>query len=165
MTLSRKISLLAPAFAGLWCLSFVAAPVLRSMDIPLSSMLYSLFSEVCHQIPDRSFQIGGEPLAVCIRCSAIYFSIFASLLFSLFLTRFHFNKYPPAWILTAAVAPIVLDVLLNLSGIHASTVWTRTLSGVVAGLVVPFFLMPPLIEAIHQLKEKFGELSHAGKTQ
>lgn len=165
MTPSRNIPILMLGLAGLWCMAFVAAPVLRSLQIPFSSFLYSLFSEVCHQFPDRSLHVAGEPFAVCVRCSTIYFGVFASLFVSLFVARVHFGKYPPVWILTVAVFPMVLDVILNLTALHPSSLWTRAFSGSVAGLVIPFFLMPPLIEAVHQLKEKFGDLSHAGKTQ
>jgi len=146
-------------------MAFVAAPVLRSLQIPFSSLLYSLFSEVCHQFPDRSLHIAGEPLAVCTRCSAIYFSVVTSLFASVFIAGFHFDKYPPSWILAVAVMPMAVDVILNLAGIHASSIWTRVLTGVTAGLAIPFFLMPPVIEAVHQLKEKFGGLPHAGKTE
>lgn len=165
MTQSRKIPLFVLVLSGLWCVGFVAAPVLRSLGAPLSSFLYSLFGEVCHQFPDRSLHVAGEPFAVCIRCSAIYFSVFASLSVSLFAARFRFDTCPPAWILVVAVIPMFIDVVLNLTGIHASSVWTRAFSGAAAGLVIPFFLMPPLMEAIQQLKERFGDLSHAGKTQ
>ena len=162
---SRKIPMFVLASAGLWCMAFVAAPVLRVLEVPFSPFLYSLFSEVCHQFPDRSLHLAGEPFAVCFRCSAIYFGVFVSLFASLFVARFYFDKYPPVWILTVAVIPMTLDVVLNLTGIHPSSLWTRTLSGAVAGFAIPFFLMPPLIEAVYQLKEKFGDLSHAGKTQ
>ncbi len=153
------------ALSWVWCIAFVAAPVLRSLGVPLSSFLYSLFAEVCHQFPDRSLHVAGEPFAVCIRCSAIYFGVSASMTASLFLARFHFEKYLPAWIFGVAVAPMATDVILNLTALHPSSLWTRALSGAAAGLVVPFFLMPPLVEAVSQLKEKFGDLSHAGKTQ
>ena len=35
--------------------------------------LYFFFKNVCHQDPKRSFFLSELPLAVCIRCSAIYF--------------------------------------------------------------------------------------------
>ena len=162
---SRRISRFVVVLSSIWCTLIVVAPLLRFLGVSVSSVFYLLFSEVCHQIPERSFHIAGEPLAVCVRCSAIYFSFLASLLVAPFFVRFHFTHYPPAWVLIAAVAPTALDVLLNLAGLHGSTVWTRALTGVTAGLVIPFFLMPPLIEAIHQLAGKFGGLSHAGKTQ
>ncbi len=165
MNLPRKIWIVVSLFAVLWCVSIVAAPVLRTQGVSFSPALYSLFSEVCHQFPDRSFHIAGEPLGVCVRCSALYFGVLVSLLAATFFARLQFTKYPPAWILLATAAPMVLDAFLNLAGLHESTVWTRSLTGAAMGLVVPFFLMPPLIEAVHQLAGKFGGLTYAGKTK
>jgi uncharacterized membrane protein len=61
------------AAATLWCVSIVAAPLLGL------SWIYSLFSRICHQDPSRSWHLAGEPLAVCIRCTSIYFGFTASL--------------------------------------------------------------------------------------
>src|SRR5262249_2651061 len=33
----------------------------------------------CHQQPARSWHVAGEPLAVCIRCTSIYFGFLAAL--------------------------------------------------------------------------------------
>lgn len=33
---------------------------------------HRLFRGLCHQIPDRSFWINGQPMAVCSRCAGIY---------------------------------------------------------------------------------------------
>src|SRR5262245_3986871 len=57
----------------LWCMSILAAP-LFGLD-----SVYSFFSRICHQDPIRSWHVAGEPLAVCIRCSSIYFAFTASL--------------------------------------------------------------------------------------
>ena len=57
-----------------WCLAIVAAPIFHFTPI------YLIFSAVCHQLPARSWHIDGEPLAVCIRCTAIYYGFLAGLL-------------------------------------------------------------------------------------
>ena len=49
-----------------WCVAIVAAPAFESHG------LHALFSAICHQNPDRSWALGGESLAVCIRCASIY---------------------------------------------------------------------------------------------
>ena len=59
----------------MWCFAILAAPVWNMAP------LYMFFSIICHQQPARSWTIAGEPLAVCIRCTAIYFGFFAGLLF------------------------------------------------------------------------------------
>jgi len=61
------------AGSTLWCLSILEAPVFG-----LSSV-YAFFSRICHQDPGRSWHIAGEPLAVCIRCTSIYFAFTVSL--------------------------------------------------------------------------------------
>ena len=58
----------------LWCLAIVAAPLFHLTPI------YVFFSAICHQLPARSWHIHGEPLAVCIRCTAIYYGFLAGLL-------------------------------------------------------------------------------------
>jgi uncharacterized membrane protein len=63
------------AAATVWCVSIAAAPVLGL------NAVYQLFSIICHQDPARTLHILGEPFAVCIRCTSIYFGFLAGLLF------------------------------------------------------------------------------------
>jgi uncharacterized membrane protein len=70
-----KNKLTAALLAGstLWCLSIVAAPALGL------SWTYRFFSIICHQDPERSWQIFNHSFPVCIRCASIYFAFTASL--------------------------------------------------------------------------------------
>ena len=72
MNLTARAALLFGA--TVWCLAIVAAPFFHFTPI------YLIFSAVCHQLPARSWHIDGEPLAVCIRCTSIYFGFLAGLL-------------------------------------------------------------------------------------
>jgi uncharacterized membrane protein len=38
------------------------------------AFVYAAGSVVCHQLPDRSFLLGGRPLPVCARCTGLYLS-------------------------------------------------------------------------------------------
>lgn len=150
---------------ALWCAGIVAAPLLRSLDVGFSALLYGAFGEVCHQIPGRSFAILGEPLGVCMRCSAIYFAFLAALIAQPFAAA-RFRHAPPApWILIVALLPMALDVTLHLAGLHASTAWTRTVSGLAAGATLPLYLVPVLEEAVQQLLSTNRGSPHAAKTQ
>jgi uncharacterized membrane protein len=62
-------------FAGalLWCLTILAAPAFGL------TWAYRFFSLICHQEPERSWQVFGKSLPVCIRCASIYFGFTASL--------------------------------------------------------------------------------------
>ena len=57
---------------GLTIALVLAAPVSAGTDGKAAPLLYALFASVCHQIEERSFHIGGEPLAVCHRCFGFY---------------------------------------------------------------------------------------------
>jgi uncharacterized membrane protein len=63
--------------AAVWCAAIVAAPLFHL------TFIYDFFSLICHQQPSRSWNLYGEPLAVCIRCSSIYFGFLAALIASL----------------------------------------------------------------------------------
>ena len=135
-----------------WCFLIIAAPLLKtsgfSPEIP--NVLYRFFSRVCHQFDDRSLHLSGEKLAVCIRCSSIYFSFLITILFYPFLHRWHEWKTPPRVLLLIAVTPMFIDVVLNFSGLHFSTLWTRLATGAWFGGVLPLFILPPLLEAALQ---------------
>lgn len=42
---------------------------------------------VCHQIPSRSFQINGQPISLCARCTGMYVGIFVGLAYQLLTGR------------------------------------------------------------------------------
>jgi len=150
--------------SGLWCALLLAAPLLRSADLPVSSALYSAFSHVCHQFSDRSFHVGGEPIAVCVRCSVLYFGFFASLIVYPFLARRR-SRLQDVRVLAVAFLPMAIDVGLNMFGLSQSTAETRALTGLLAGVALPFFVLPPLQDAVRQFSAQRGDSTYAGKTQ
>jgi len=72
LSLSARAALLFGT--TVWCLAIVATPIFHLTP------LYVFFSAICHQLPARSWHIHGELLAVCIRCTAIYYGFLAGLL-------------------------------------------------------------------------------------
>jgi uncharacterized membrane protein len=149
---------------ALWCAAIVAAPVLQLTGSQSSTLFYSLFSRVCHQFPDRSFLVSGEPFAVCMRCSSVYFGFLLALMLYPFLSSRR-PGVPPPWLLLLALCPMAVDVALNVVGIHESTSWTRTVSGGLAGLILPFYLVPVLQDAVQHIVTQSGGLFNAGKTR
>lgn len=117
------------AGSTIWCLSIIAAPLLNSAGI------YAFFSHICHQDPSRSLHIFGEPLAVCIRCTAIYFA-FAVSLWSGF-------RASARW-LRAAVVLLVLEFALARLVIDAAAL--RAFSGILIGLSAAPFVRQGLEE-------------------
>ena len=59
-----------------WLAGVVAAPF---QPVSVGVLVYALGSVVCHQLPERSFHLGGVQLAVCARCVGIYAGAAAAL--------------------------------------------------------------------------------------
>jgi len=120
------------AAATLWCVSIVAAPLL---GLP---WVYSLFSRICHQNPSRSWHIVGEPLAVCIRCTSIYFGFTASLWLRV--------KANVRWL---RVSILLLVCEFVVARFVLDTEFLRAVSGILVGLSAAPFVK----EAVEEIRE------------
>lgn len=141
---------------ALWCTGILLAPALHGTNPLVSSILYSAYSPVCHQIDNHCFHLFGVKWGVCARCSSIYFSFFGSLLLFPFLRRLSVPAFPDRWWVALALTPMILDVTLNFTGIHSSTPLTRTITGLLFGAVLPLYIVPPLLEGVAQLRSQFS---------
>ncbi len=133
----------------IWCGGVFIAPM--TPDPSLGSLFYETYGRVCHQDPHYSFRIGGEPLAVCMRCTSIYLAFLAgTLLFPLYrpsLRTFITSRY----FIVLLVAPMVVDVGLAWLTPYTPSVLSRVLTGGIFGLGAAFLVMPLFIEALMQL--------------
>jgi uncharacterized membrane protein len=154
--------------AALWCFGILLAPAIQAGFPGTASIVYSLYSPVCHQVDGRCFHLLGAKWAVCIRCSGIYFSFFFSLLVYPRFNRLSSPSLPGRWWLAPAIVPMIADVLLNFTGIHPSTPMTRVVTGILIGSILPLYIIPPLLEGVAQLRSQFsarGGFFHARKAQ
>ncbi|MGB9180750.1 MAG: DUF2085 domain-containing protein [Pyrinomonadaceae bacterium] len=140
-----------------WCVVVSCALVLVSLIVgaPLAlasghyaaaRTIYEGFGYVCHQIPERSFQIAGHTFAVCARCTGLYFGFAAGAL-SLPLVRSLKRTDTPSrvWLFVAA-APTVVDFALSYFGIWANTHLSRSVTGALLGAVCAFYVIPGLVD-------------------
>jgi uncharacterized membrane protein len=173
MKSSIRLYIFFTVLVSLWCIGILAAPLLKHAGWTQSAdILYSFFSRVCHQDDARSFHVEGEKIGVCMRCSAIYFGFFLGLI-ALPLSRALKRKNVPALrFFLFAVLPMVVDAVLNATGIHASTPMTRVITGALFGMSMPWFVVPIFIEACLQLNLRnknhsadSGVVRYARKTQ
>lgn len=135
----------------LWCFAIFAAPLFIASGGLLQSsseFLYQFFGRICHQFSERSFHLEGQKLAVCARCSSVYFGFLLGLLAVPLFRGFPSIPYPPRWILFVSVVPMVLDIGFSMLDLHESTLWTRALSGGVFGLIISYFILPGFLTAL-----------------
>lgn len=128
-----------------WCAGIVAAPVFSI------SALYDFYHRICHQLGSHSLHISGEPLAVCARCTAIYFGFLIGMLVYPTLRSVSSTQLPSRIVLFGAAVPMLLDVVGGLAGVHTVTITTRLITGGLFGVVLPFFILPAGVGAVLEI--------------
>jgi uncharacterized membrane protein len=172
MSTTHRVYVIVLIAVLFWCGLILAAPLLQASTghaQSLAALLYRFFSRICHQLAERSFQVNGHPLAVCIRCSSIYGGFLVGVLLFPFLRDWVQRSVSPRVLFLLASLPMIVDVALSLSGIHESTTWTRLGTGVLFGVAAPWMVLPPLLDALTQRRDQLststGESLYARQTE
>ena len=148
-SLRRPIAMWLIAAVG--SLAFLAliigAPLAQKSDHPFWALtIYQSFSYVCHQLPERSYFIGGHKLAVCSRCTGLYAGFaLATILYPLVRSLRQTEAPPRKWLFLAA-APLAVDFSLTFLGIWENTHSSRLITGALLGAVSVFYVMPGLVD-------------------
>jgi uncharacterized membrane protein len=134
------VAALALAFAS----GIAVVPWLEMRGAPAGPLLRLAYAPLCHQLPERSFEIGSHSMAVCARCTGLYAGGVAGLLLALggALARVR----PRPWWLAAAVAPTAIDFGFGWVGLPALANLPRALLAVPAGLVAGLFLSVAILD-------------------
>jgi len=152
--------------AVLWCAFLFLPPLLSvSGNETIAAQVYRSYSHICHQYDSRSLHILGHKLAVCSRCSSIYFGFFFGILLYRLLPG-HSNTKPITYLVISLV-PMLLDVGLNLFGFHSSNFFTRITTGSFFGILSALALTPVIIEAFSEILHKqfhHSKVSYESKT-
>ena len=131
-----------------WLGLIFAAPWLMTGRHPMSAIIiYQGFSAVCHQQLERSYLFNGFPLAVCSRCTGIYFGFLAGLLLLPLVRGLTAGSIPKRRWLAIAAIPLVIDFSVGAIGLINNTFFSRTATGFLFGAVLAFYLLPLLISA------------------
>ncbi|HLM00193.1 MAG TPA: DUF2085 domain-containing protein, partial [Pyrinomonadaceae bacterium] len=119
------VFLIALAWIGL----IVAAPLASAGGLKgFSNPVYTFFSYVCHQIPERSFHALGFPFAVCSRCFGFYFGFLLGLgAFPFFRALDEAEPFRRFW-LFLAIIPTGIDWSLGFFGIWENTHASRSVT-------------------------------------
>jgi uncharacterized membrane protein len=134
--------------AGTWgmvCALILAAPLLSAHHYhKTSSILYLLFSPICHQMPNRSFYISGFALAVCHRCSGIYLGLFLGSFLHNYLIDYFAGRR--RFIVLFSCIPLIVDALAVPAGIWTGSWITRFATGLLFGTLISSLLLRGLAE-------------------
>ena len=132
-----------------WVGLIVVAPLLSSNGFSSGSTpLYSFFSYICHQIPDRSLHLAGHQLAVCSRCFGVYFGLLAGILiYPLWRSVDEIESIPRFWLFLSLI-PIAIDWSLTVFGIWENTQVSRFVTGLILGAACATYMVPALVEIV-----------------
>ncbi len=162
LDMSRRIRIAMVYFltlAGmlLWVGIIFLAPYLKSRGSHLNTFAYLFFAPVCHQIPDRSICFWGHPLAVCARCLGIYTGFLAGMGIYALRRGFTVITMPKVFTFILVTSPLVLDGLGNLFHLWNSPNWIRFSTGVLWGLILPFYFIAGVADFFIQKKRLKAE--------
>ena len=97
------------------------------------------FDLACHQIPDRSFRIGGIPFALCHRCTGVVVGlVIGSLAVGLFRKPGSYFGRRLRLILLLSILPMLVDWGVDMLGIWTSIPFSRVATGLVFGAVAGY---------------------------
>jgi uncharacterized membrane protein len=135
------------AFGLTILLLILAAPLAQAnQHQQFASAIYTTFSFVCHQIPERSFHIAGYKFAVCSRCTGLYSGfVLAALIYPLVRSLRRTETPSIVWLFLAA-APLAVDFSLGYLNVWANTHLSRFATGALLSSVAVFYMVPGLIE-------------------
>lgn len=137
-----------------WIGAIFYAPYLKSQSSPFSGFLYVVFSPTCHQIPSRCFYAFGYPAAVCARCLGVYSGFLLGALIFPVVKGFSTPTMPKAKTIILISIPIIADTAANILGVWTSTHWVRFVTGILWGLILPFYFLAGLTDYFLRKKKR-----------
>ncbi len=120
----------------------VAHPPMSELRSMAAAIVYVAGGFVCHQLPERSFYLGGAQIPVCARCAALYWAAPFGLV-----AAFGFGRRPrrmvrPAspmmlrWVVSLSAIPTLATVALEVLGLAYPPNMVRAVAAVPLSLSV-----------------------------
>jgi uncharacterized membrane protein len=129
------------AFVAAMPVLFLSAATLCTWAISLGASMEwrLLFRLMCHGMPQRCLELFGVPMPLCARCVGIYAGMLGGIVafWAVPLLR---ERVMRGFAL-AAVAPLALDGLTQLTGLRESTNPLRLATGAIAGLAFGLWIL------------------------
>ncbi len=142
---------------SVWLGGIFLAPYLRSLSFSWAGLVYSIYSPFCHQLSDRSLSCFGHPLAVCSRCLGIYSGFALGLILYPFLRGWRQVRVPERRLFFLFSGPIVLDTGANLIKLWQSPNALRVVTGLLWGVLLPFYFVTGVVDSLKQRKKRRSE--------
>lgn len=114
---------------------------------------------ICHQIPVRSFQINGQPISLCARCTGMYVGVFVGLAYQLIIARRR-SEWPDKFKLAVFVVfflAFAIDgsnsaftLFFGRGLLYDTTNLTRLITGTGMGLTMAGMVLPAFNQTLYR---------------
>jgi len=132
-----------------WLGLAVGAAYARARGWEVASLLDAAYGRVCHQIPERSAWLFGEPLAVCHRCLGLYSGFVVGLLTLPYLPRLRHRLLDRPRSIVLFFVPMLADVFL-----WSNVPLSRMASGFVAAFPVGLLVWAAVCQVEQQARAR-----------
>lgn len=89
------------------------------------------FLLICHGKTERAFELAGHPMTLCARCTGVYAGLLLGGLSTLLLRPRRARVL--RWIAVAALAPMIVDGIMQTLGVWSTGAPSRALTGLAFG--------------------------------
>ena len=143
--MQTRLALVLTLAAVLWAGTILLVPLAAESAPAITATVYAISSRICHQMPDRSFEVSGIQMPVCARCAGLYASgALGALLGWLVVSRIEVRRRQ--LLLLVAAAPTAITWTLEFVGIMAFSNVARAVAALPLGLVTGWVFVQLLRE-------------------
>lgn len=93
---------------------------------------------MCHQLPERSFELFGQYLPICSRDTGVVFGVSAACALAFISSKLP-GIFKGSWLAVLSIIPLGVDGVIQLLGVWESTNLIRFLTGLIAGFFISYY--------------------------
>lgn len=149
MIWGHRVRLVWFALLASSALVFSLAVLAPFFPVEVQAAIRWAFAPACHQIPARSLHIHGVPIAICDRCTGIYFGVVVGVAGTGWFRSFWAAVGARArYLLVGSLVPLGVDWLGPVLGLWSNDPISRAVTGLVFGVVAASFLTDRLLRKV-----------------
>jgi uncharacterized membrane protein len=147
-----RVWMIGLAVVVVWTALILFAPLSASYGAEsVSRPIYTFFSYICHQRPERSFFVLEHQFGVCSRCFGVYFGlVLGFIIYPLWRRIDEIDPLARFWLILSLV-PIGIDWSLTAFGIWENSHLSRFITGLILGVACATFIVPAIVEITRNL--------------
>jgi uncharacterized membrane protein len=126
--------------------------------LPLTKLIYQVWSYNCHQLPDRSFYLFGHQMPLCSRCTGIWLGSLLYCLYLIIAGKRGTDKPIKLSSFILLIAPLLIDGGTQALGWRVSDNLLRPATGILFGWACTALALPWINRFAHNKRQAFTDM-------